>query len=288
MENLKIYHKKRGIALILALTMFFCAVPVTEAEAAKGRWKVKKSGRYYVKPGGGYARGCYKIKGKYYVFSAKGKLFRPKKNSLVNVRGRTYGVSPGGIALTGWHVVGDQLYNMEKTGAVRKNIRCQGIELSGSGAAINSRKAEMKMVIVRAVDTAVKEKMTKSQKLYACWKYLCSKKRFQYAPKYPDLTEEGWQRDTAYDMLKTKKGNCYSFACAFAAMADELGYESYVVYGRIKGPRDEAADGFTRHAWVKINGRYYDPEGYFAGWRSRIYGYKKYPLKVKARKTVKY
>lgn len=280
--------KKRILTLVLAMSIFFGMIPMTETEAAGGRWKEKKSGRYYVKPDGRLATGSYKIKGKYYVFSAKGKLLRPKKNSLMNVGKKTYYVSPKGIALTGWHVIRNKLYSMDKTGAVRKNKKYQGITLTDTGAAKNSRETKIKLETVKAVASVTNEKMTKKQKLYACWNYITSKKKFRYIPKYPDLEEKEWQRDTAYDMLKTKRGNCYSFACAFAAMANELGYESYVVYGRIRGSRDKEADGYTRHAWVKINGRYYDPEGRFAGWRTKIYGLKKYPLKTKEQKAIKY
>lgn len=39
-----------------------------------------------------------------------------------------------------------------------------------------------------------------------------------------------------------------------------------MICGRVPGSRDGAADGFTRHCWVKINGLYYDPEAQYAGW----------------------
>ena len=55
-------------------------------------------------------------------------------------------------------------------------------------------------------------------------------------------------------MLTTGGGDCYGFACTFAAMARELGYNPYVVLGRVSGTRDGAADGLTRHGWVMIDG----------------------------------
>ena len=48
--------------------------------------------------------------------------------------------------------------------------------------------------------------------------------------------------------------------------AKELGYDPYVICGRVPGSRDQAADGYTRHGWVLINGLHYDAEGAFAGW----------------------
>ena len=52
----------------------------------------------------------------------------------------------------------------------------------------------------------------------------------------------------------------------------ELGYNPYVVLGRVSGTRDGAADGLTRHGWVMIDGAYYDPEAQFAGWYRGVYG----------------
>ena len=61
-------------------------------------------------------------------------------------------------------------------------------------------------------------------------------------------------------MLVSGGGDCYGFACTFAAMAREIGYNPYVVLGRVSGTRDGAADGLTSHGWVIIDGCYYDPE----------------------------
>ena len=38
----------------------------------------------------------------------------------------------------------------------------------------------------------------------------------------------------------------------------EIGYNPYVVLGRVSGTRDGAADGLTSHGWVIIDGCYYD------------------------------
>lgn len=74
-----------------------------------------------------------------------------------------------------------------------------------------------------------------------------------------------------------RAGNCYNFACGFAVLAKVIGYEPNVILGRIHGNRDGAADGFTRHAFVQIDGCYYDPELKWAG-EMDIYGYGGYPL----------
>lgn len=114
--------------------------------------------------------------------------------------------------------------------------------------------------------------MSRAQKRRACWNYMVRRGRFHYALKYPNLSKKGWQRATALNMLSTKSGNCYSFACGFAALTKEIGDRPVVICGRVSGRRDHASDGMTRHSWVQIGGRNYDPEGQFAGWARGIYG----------------
>ena len=81
-------------------------------------------------------------------------------------------------------------------------------------------------------------------------------------------------------MLRTGYVYRYGFSCIFAALAREIGYTPYMICGRVPGSRDGAADGFTRHCWVKINGLYYDPEAQYAGWMTGDYGYDYYKCEV--------
>lgn len=129
-------------------------------------------------------------------------------------------------------------------------------------------------------------KMTKSQKLSACWRYVTSGSNFSYWPKYPTLTKTDWQKECALDMLTTGRGNCYSFACAFAALASEIGYSPSVICGRVSGTRDGASDGMTRHCWVMIGGAYYDPEAQYAGWYKGVYGSGSYDISHTIQKIV--
>ena len=127
-----------------------------------------------------------------------------------------------------------------------------------------------------------------SEKLYSCWRYLTSSGNFYYSTYWPDLNKKGWQREVAYNMLTTGGGDCYGFACTFAAMARELGYNPYVVLGRVSGTRDGAADGLTRHGWVMIDGAYYDPEAQFAGWYRGVYGNGSYDINHTISRYIRY
>ena len=254
----------------------------------KKQWISEKGKKYYLKSNWNVPIGSYKIDGTYYIFNSKGMLLQPKKDSLVTVGKTKYFVSPKGKPVPGWHITSGKLYNAKKTGEVRKNTKYEGITFSSTGDAKNNEACKLKKKVMTVVASITKSNMTKEQKLRACWNYMVNKKRFRYVSKYPNLNESGWIGKTAYNMLSTRTGNCYSFACAFAALTKEIGYEPYVVCARISGRRDRARDGLTRHAWVRINGRYYDPEAQFAGWRSGIYGRKGYPIRHVIQKIVRY
>lgn len=164
-----------------------------------------------------------------------------------------------------------------RTGKTMGLYRTVGLSVK----AVNTTEAvdkALKTATTAVLSRVTNSSMTKSQKLRACWNYVVSGSNFSYWPKYPDTSKTGWQRSTALDMLTTRRGNCYSFACAFAALASEIGYSPTVVNGRVSGSRDGASDGLTRHCWVMIGGLYYDPEAQYAGWYRGVYGSSSYDV----------
>ena len=254
----------------------------------KSGWqKIGKSRYYFLPQNNKMAAGKQKIGGSYYIFDKTGRLADTGKVSLVTVGKETYCADRNGKAATGWRLIGGRLYYAAKTGALKKNTTYQGISFQGNGAARDDFQTRLKIKIIQTAALIMNDGMSKSQKLRACWSYLAGG-GFRYAVKYPNFSASGWQRRTAYDMLSTHTGNCYGFACAFAALAEEAGYQPYIVCGRVRGSRDRAADGYTRHAWVKIDGRYYDPEGQYAGWLRGVYGAGSYPTSHTVQSVVRY
>lgn len=254
----------------------------------KSTWK-KISGKQYYFNSNGYAvTYSAKINGKLYVFKTNGQLAQPAKASIVNVGKYSYYVNKSGIASTGWLVINKKLYYADSKGRFLKNKTYQGVTFSSTGAAKSSTAAKLKMKTMDVVSSITTSKMSKSQKLKACWNYITSSGRFRYWPHTPNTSKKGWQKDEAYSMLTSFKGSCSGFACAFAALASEVGYDSYVIRGRVSGSRDGAADGLTRHCWVKIDGRYYDPEAQFAGWMRGVYGSSSYNIRHTIQMTVNF
>ena len=68
----------------------------------KGQWKTVKGSRYYFQKSGAAAAGPAKVSGKWYVFSASGKLQKGSKERTVKVSGDTYRVTKSGRAKAGW------------------------------------------------------------------------------------------------------------------------------------------------------------------------------------------
>ena len=253
-----------------------------------GKWKKQYGAKYYLLKDGSMAVGARRIGGQYYVFDANGALLQPKKNAIVKSGSRRYYVTPEGKAISGWNIIKKKLYKTNKRGKILTDKTVDGITLTKNGSAKDSTSTVWKKKFIKTVNAITNAKMTKREKLRACWNYLVSHRHFRYALKYPKLSEKDWQKKTAYNMLVTGSGNCYSFACAFAAMANAVGYESYVVCGRVSGSRDHARDGLTRHAWVRIGGLNYDPEGQFAGWYRGCYGASGYRIRHTVQRTVKF
>lgn len=251
-------------------------------------WKKINGKQYFFTPKGYAATYSAKIDGKLYVFNTAGQLIQPAKNSIVKVGKNSYYVNKSGQAATGWMVLSNKLYFADSMGRFYKNKTYKGVTFSATGVAVNNTASQLKIKTMRMVNSITNRSMTKAQKLRACWNYMVSKSNFRYFSYYPNLSKSGWQKQTALKTLNEKRGNCYGIACGFAALAYEVGYTPYVICGRVAGSRDDAADGLTRHCWVKINGLYYDPEAQLMGWMTGVYGDSYYGIDHTIQKTVKF
>lgn len=254
----------------------------------KSKWKTIGKNRYYFKVDGTAAVGGTKI-GKYiYVFDLQGRLIKPSKSKIVTVGKTSYYVNKKGQATKGFFKIGKKLYRGDAKGRLTKNKTVANITFNSKGYAKNDLNAKLKRKLMTTISRITTPGMSKSRKLYACWRYLTSGGHFYYSTYWPDFNKKGWQREVAYRMLTTGGGDCYGFACTFAAMAYEIGYNPYVVLGRVSGTRDGAADGLTSHGWVMINGAYYDPEAQFAGWYRGVYGSGSYDIRHTVSRRVRY
>lgn len=234
----------------------------------KDRWLNYKGTKYYFGTDGYAFKGTHRINNKVYVFDEKGRLIQNKQNKMVTVYDKKYYIiSKYGHPATGYFIYRNNLYYADSKGRCYLNRSRENGQLyfTSSGAARKNTAALLKMQTMQTVSSLTSSNMTKAQKLRACWNYIVSWRNFSYGGSDPNLNQKGWYRSTALKMLQTKRGNCYSFACAFAAMAKEVGYKNIKI-----------VVGYD-HCWITINGLHYDPQTHWSGWIRNVYGLKQHP-----------
>ncbi len=197
--------------------------------------------------------------GSHTAMAAKKKSGSKVTYHIEDREGTIYIVSKKGKGARGWVLVGKNVYYAKKGGKAMVNRKFSGITFDETGKAKNSTSTKLMKKCLKILKN--KNGASMSAKLRYAWSYMA---RFHYSSYYPNRGVSGWQRSTALRSLNSNSGNCYGYACSFAALAWAAGYKPYVVAGRVPGSRDGASDGYTRHCWVRINGGYYDPELYFA------------------------
>ena len=229
--------------------------------------------RYYFLSNGAACTSAMKWRGDYYVFNKKGMLRTGNGRRLFRAGKHLYCPGPDGrCAVQKWLNIGGELYYATKKAYMAVNKTYGTIEIRNTKAA-DSASVRSKLDAMKVVSSITSDGMSKAEKLRACWNYMIDQSRFQYVLCYdPDRSDPEWTKRKAYEMLESEGGDCISFACAFASLAEAVGYRPVVIYGRVQGTRDHAADGFTTHCWVRIDGKYYDTEAHFAGWLLNVFG----------------
>ncbi len=174
-----------------------------------------------------------------------------KVKGLVTVKGKKYYFTSKGIQRTGWRRVNKKYYFFRQgTGAggyMLTSTKVNGIRLKKDGtASYNKTQLRKLKVMVHAsgvVDSITNNKMTKYQKLRACYNKALS---FRYGDTGTFYYSSTWDIDYAERMFFRGRGNCYAFGAAFAYMANAVGYKAYTV----------SSGG---HGWAEVKGKVYDP-----------------------------
>lgn len=220
-------------------------------------WYVFSVGKKYFKDGK-YLTGCHKI-GKYvYLFNRYG--VRQKQNTTY--KGVRYFIDDH-EHVTGWRKGSAFYYNNGKRMSKNKALDCRAYQ--------NARDV---------INRVTNKRMSKSQKLEACFRWVMSKYYFTW--RRFDQGGSMWYAVQANDHFERGCGDCIADASAFAYLAKALGYKN--VYICADGPRRDD----NSHAWTEINGRVYDPLFAEAKSYSRNYGvrYGVYTLSPVTRKKL--
>lgn len=110
------------------------------------------------------------------------------------------------------------------------------------------RKETFLQVYAKALCVKItKPKMTKKQKLRACFDYVSNRSRYKYKLKrIPHYYGKDWPVVYGYDMIHDGSGVCFGYTALFGYLAGACGYKVYCCNG-------------GGHGWVEINGKIYDP-----------------------------
>ena len=176
-------------------------------------------------------QGFVTIDGKTYYYDSNGTL---QKNGVVGSEkdGYRYADKNG--------VIDAKAFAAPESGGVKWNV------LNGKVTKVTTEKD---LTLHRALKIACQvtnSSMTKSQKLRAVWNYLTNDCG-ECSPR-ADHFDMYWVELYANDMFVNGKGNCFSYAAAFAYLAKAVGYTE--VYACNTGG----------HGWTEIDGLVYDAE----------------------------
>ncbi len=102
-------------------------------------------------------------------------------------------------------------------------------------------------MLAPAVADVVTDGLTQMERLSAVYCY--AKDTFGYLGiGEVDTSEAGWEIEQAINMLKTGRGNCYSWSSVFTYLARQVGYDAKTVVGTGVSPKGSE----SVHAWTEI------------------------------------
>lgn len=235
---MKRWMKLRGMTLALALMLavgapvYVLQTPVeVSAKTVKKGLKLE-AGKYY------YYRNGVKVRGKW-----------------ITIGTNKYYFKANGVAAQGWNKIGGKAYFFNTKAVMVKNREVDGVKLNAQGwASLNDDRVKLVFKVSSVVADNTKGIRLKALKMKACYNFI--RLKCTYAGRFGSTDTSGWEVNYAYQMLDTRKGNCYSSAAAFGMLARKCGYDAKIVTGKIS--IDGAAE--IDHAWVEINGKVYDPQ----------------------------
>lgn len=262
--------KKKKIlipAFFLAiLTTLLMAVTVSAAEKPK------------------YTNKWVRENGYNYHYNEKGK----KDKGLIVLKGKTYYLDSKRIQRTGWQKIDNDYYFFQvrngSYGYMVTDSTVNGIELRKNGKAkrnsSNAGKIDAMIKANKIMESITNNDMPKATKLKKCFDHLLSAYKKKYVGSF-QKNKPDWDSYYANLMYDRKAGDCYPFGCAFAYLANAVGYEN--VYAMSSGG----------HGWCEVNGLVYDPSWDIAqGRRGRYFAlnpntYRGWPNYKASRKYVK-
>ncbi len=227
-------------------------------------WITAGGKKYYAGTDGVIRTGWQKIGGEQYCFGKTGAL----QTGWAKDGEDTYYADASGILLTGWQKIGSDEYYFSDSGKMSvgwteiDGVRYLFDESTGKlDTEKTPRETPFETMCRQIVEKKVKKTDSVNTKLSKLFQYVTW--NFSYLRSYNFTGASGWHKTYAYNMLTTKRGNCYSYAAAFAYLAKKAtGLPVRVGWGGTPA----LGGGLTPHGWceIQIGGVWYvfDPDLY--------------------------
>ncbi len=146
----------------------------------------------------------------------------------------------------GWHNINGLLFHVNADSQFDRNTTIDGLELDRNGR-YTTGSEELDGLLADAVAGVVTDDMTQMEKLRAVYDY--AKETFGYLGiGAVDTSKEGWETEQATNMLKNKRGNCYSWSSVFTYLARQVGFDAHAIAGTGVSPKGSE----SVHAWTEI------------------------------------
>ncbi len=203
--------------------------------------KFSKGKRCFNAKTGAMLKGKKAYGGKYYYFNNSGFM----KTGWVTIsKDKYYFSKKNGVMLKGWNKIDSKYYYFNSNGKMAKNTIVGDYYVLSDGTRATSSAVKY---AVKAVNSATTSKMTKEEKLKACYNWIIRNFRYERDYTNPETLKYNWTKSYAEYSFKNKKGNCYKYASAMGYCAEVLGYQAKVVCGKIA-----SGNSMTNHGWTEI------------------------------------
>ena len=232
-----------GWFLIDGLWYFFDADGILQTG-----WLYLNENWYYTGSDGAMYTGWLCYGGKWYFFDEDGHMV----TGWLQDGEEWYYMKPAGNMLTGWvYSDGYYYYCDRSTGKLRYDYTVNGIYVNEAGQGVLYGNDYYKIDTMIMADDIVDEYITAyaddATRIYECCRYVMWYPYWQYRTLKPYMDTDYWASMFARDIFVNGRGCCVSEAAALAFLFTELNVGTAYV------------DNDTGHAWVEMNGRYWDP-----------------------------
>lgn len=188
-------------------------------------------------------------KGNRYYYDTDGNMVTSR---MIRVKKQWYYCTKSGKLKRGWlRYKGNRYYFYKNYQMARNVILKQKYKIDKKGKLVETfgkKVVEARKLANQVVKKITRKNMSKSQKLYAAYKYVVKNTSYNgYSPS--GKRNKKWAAKCAIETLCYKTGECYDFSAAFVYLAKVIGYENAHL---CIGSTMSATYPWAPHGWAEI------------------------------------